>query len=84
MGFDPKIILHQDNTSTIHLLRHAGNSGRTKHIALRYNMIRETIKEHNIKVVYTPSKDMVADIFTKPLGMHLFPRLQAAVLGFQR
>ena len=84
MGFNPKIILHQDNTSTIHLLKHAGNSGRTKHIALRYNMIRETIKEHKIKVVYTPSKDMVADIFTKPLGMHLFPLLQAAVLGIQR
>jgi len=81
MGFHPKIILHQDNTSTIHLLSHIGNSGRTKHIALRYNMIRETIKEHNIKVVYTPSKDMVADILTKPLGMHLFPFLQATLLG---
>ena len=84
LGFNPKIILHQDNTSTIHLLRHAGNSGRTKHIALRFNMIRETIKDYKIKVVYTPSKDMVADIFTKPLGMHLFPLLQSAVLGIQR
>jgi hypothetical protein len=84
MGFNPKIFLHQDNTSTIHLLKHSGNSGRTKHIALRYNMIREAIKEHDIQVVYTPSEEMVADIFTKPLGMRLFPLQQCAVLGLPK
>jgi hypothetical protein len=84
MGFLPKIFLHQDNTSTIHLLKHSGNSGRTKHIALRYNMIREAIKHHDIQVVYTPSEEMVADIFTKPLGMRLFPLQQCAVLGLPK
>ena len=81
LAFNPKIILHQDNTSTIRLLKHSGNSGRTKHIALRYNMIREVIKENDIQVVYTPSEEMVADIYTKPLGMRLFPIQQCAVLG---
>jgi len=81
MGFNPTIFLHEDNTSTIHLLKHSRNSGRIKHIALRYNMIREAIKMNNIQVVYTPSEDMVADIFTKPLGMRLFPIQQCAVLG---
>jgi hypothetical protein len=44
-------------------------------------MIREAIKMNNIQVVYTPSEEMVADIFTKPLGMRLFPIQQCAVLG---
>jgi hypothetical protein len=66
LGYHPQVYLHQDNTSTIQLLKYQGNSGRTKHIALRYNMIRETIRINKIKVVYTPTELMVADILTKP------------------
>jgi hypothetical protein len=72
LGCLPKVFLHQDNTSTINLLKHNGNSGRTKHIALRYNMIRETIRDHNITIIYTPTTEMTADILTKPLGFNLF------------
>jgi hypothetical protein len=81
LGFLPKIILHQDNTSTINLLQHYGNSGRTKHIALRYNMIRETIRANNIQIVYTPTNAMTADILTKPLGFTLFNIHQRLLLG---
>ena len=81
LGYHPQIYLHQDNTSTIQLLKHQGNSGRTKHIALRYNMIRETIRINKIKVVYTPTELMVADILTKPLGMRLFNIHQKFILG---
>ena len=75
------IVLHQDNTSAINLLKHSGNTGRTKHIALRYNMIRETIVKHNIQVVYTPTRDMTADILTKPLGPQLFSHHQKVLLN---
>ena len=75
------VVLHQDNTSAINLLRHSGNSGRTKHIDLRYNMIRETILRHKIQVVYTPTKDMTADILTKPLGPNLFCHHQRVLLN---
>ena len=82
-GIQPKHLSssrqHQQWPNTIHLLKHSGNSGRTKHIAVRYNMIREAIKEHKIQVVYTLSEAMVADIFTIPLGMRLFPIQQCAV-----
>jgi hypothetical protein len=81
LGCVPKVFLHQDNTSTINLLKHNGNSGRTKHIALRYNMIRETIRDHNIKIIYTPTTDMTADILTKPLGLNLFTTHQHKLLG---
>jgi hypothetical protein len=61
-------ILYQDNQSTIRLILHKGNSGRTKHIALRYNMIRECVRDNNITIEYLPTDKMVADTLTKPLG----------------
>jgi hypothetical protein len=81
MDVPPSVVLHQDNTSAINLLKHSGNTGRTKHIDLRYNMIRETIVRHNIQVVYTPTKDMTADILTKPLGPNLFSHHQRVLLN---
>ena len=60
-------ILFQDNKSTIRLISHKGNSGRTKH------MIREAVKNNNISIEYLPSEEMTADTLTKPLGSVLFP-----------
>ena len=73
--------LFQDNKSTIRLISHKGNSGRTKHIALRYNMIREAVKNNNITIEYLPSEQMTADTLTKPLGSILFPIHQCRLLN---
>ena len=73
--------MFQDNQSTIRLILHKGNAGRTKHIALRYNMIRECVKHNNISIVYLPTDQMVADTLTKPLGALLFPQHQARILN---
>ena len=59
--------------STIRLVLHKGNAGRTKHIALRYNMIRECVKTNNIHIEYPLTDQMVVDMLTKPLGSTLFP-----------
>jgi hypothetical protein len=37
--------LYEDNKSTITLLNNPGNGNRTKHIALRYNFLRDEIKK---------------------------------------
>ena len=58
--------------STIRLILHKGNAGRTKNIALCYNMIRECVKRNNIKVEYLPTDQMIADTLTKPLWAVLF------------
>ena len=73
--------LYQDNKSTIRLISHKGNSGRTKHIALRYNMIREAVKHNNITIEYLPSEKITADTLTKPLGSVLFPIHQCRLLN---
>ena len=74
-------ILYQDNQTTIRLILHKGNSGRTKHIALRYNMIRECVRDNNITIEYLPTDKMVADTLTKPLGAVLFQVHQERILN---
>ena len=73
--------LFQDNMSTIRLILHKGNSGRTKHIALRFNMIRECVKDNNITIEYLQTDKMVADTLTKPLGAVLFQAHQERILN---
>lgn len=41
---------------------------RTKHIDVRYHYTRQAVQEKQVRLMYCPTADMVADILTKPLG----------------
>jgi hypothetical protein len=60
-------IMHQDNTSTIHLATKGGGSFRTKHLRARTNHIREEVREGRLRIAYCPTEKMVADTLTKAL-----------------
>lgn len=75
--------IYQDNQSTIKLVQNGkSNSGRTRHIAIRYFFVADRIQTGEIKVEYLRTGDMVADILTKPLQGSLFKRLRALLMGF--
>ena len=76
-------ILYQDNISSIHLEKNgkASSSKRTKHINIRYFFITDRIKAGEVKVEHCPSKDMIADFFTKPLQGQLFYKLRALIMN---
>jgi hypothetical protein len=74
-------IIYEDNKSTIHLFNRQDNKHKTKHIALRYNFIREQIAENNILIEYLPTEDMTSDILTKALGPSAFLHLRPKLLG---
>ncbi|TXG69283.1 hypothetical protein EZV62_004218 [Acer yangbiense] len=62
--------------------------GRTKHIRMRFHFLRELVNERLVDVKYCKSEEQVADIFTKPLGGHVFKRnlerkMQEEGLDFQ-
>lgn len=59
--------LHSDNQSAIALAKDHQYHARTKHIDIRYHFIRWIIDEGKIRLIYCPTNDMVADIFTKAL-----------------
>jgi hypothetical protein len=62
------ITLHSDNQSAIALAHSNGQfHARTKHIDIRWHFIRYSIKKGSIELVYCPTEDMTADLFTKPL-----------------
>jgi hypothetical protein len=63
----PAITLSQDNTSTISWNRADSNTARTKLMVIRKSYVREAIMDNIIKIVYTPTENMIADIGTKPL-----------------
>jgi len=45
-----------------------------KHIDVRYHFIREAVEDGKVSVVYIPTDDNPADIFTKPLAKAKFRR----------
>jgi hypothetical protein len=57
-----------DNQSTIKFATTKVMNNRSKHIDVRYNFIKEKIEEGTIKIIYCPTENQTADVFTKPLS----------------
>ena len=81
-----KVVLMQDNTSTI-LLENSGctsSTKQTKHIDIRYFYIKEKVDSKDVIVEYCPTEHMWADFFTKPLHGNLLKWLWSQIMGFDR
>lgn len=69
LGIDMGLVkMYFDNQGAGSLSEGEGLQSRTKHIDVRHHFIRECISSGKINISYTPTADMLADIFTKPLG----------------
>lgn len=79
---DPQII-NIDNQSAIKLIKNPQFHKRSKHIDIRYHFIREKLVNKIIGVNFVPSKDQIADIFTKVLSKEIFVGL-CVRLGMHR
>jgi hypothetical protein len=71
----------QDNTSTIKIFNHKANKRKSRHLDLRYNIVRENIENEIIRLFYLPTDHMIADIGTKALSPAVFIRLRDYLLG---
>ena len=82
-GYGVTTILNQDNQSTIKLADNGkASSGKgTRHINIRYFFITDRIARKEIAVQYCPTKEMVADYFTKPLQGVLFYKFRDQIMG---
>ena len=61
-------VLCSDNQGAIALAKNPVNHQRSKHIDIKYHFIRSQIGNGKIELVYVPSENNIADVFTKPLG----------------
>uniref|UniRef100_A0A1X7TRF5 Copia protein n=1 Tax=Amphimedon queenslandica TaxID=400682 RepID=A0A1X7TRF5_AMPQE len=75
---EPTDIL-EDNQGAIATSKNPVGLERTKHIDIKHHFIRETIQAGTIILTYCPTKDMIAETFTKAL-----PRDKLRILALLR
>ena len=61
----PPISIMCDNTSAIIISKNPVMHSKTRNIPIKYHFLREQVLEQKVKLEYVPSKEQVADIFTK-------------------
>ena len=75
------ILVHQDNLSTMRLIENnKSTSQRTLHIDVKYFFLRDRLLRKQLKLVHTPTEEMIADILTKPLQGLQFTKLRALMM----
>lgn len=70
-----KISLFMDNQSAIRLVKNPEFHKRSKHIDIKYHFIREQYEKGSFTLDYVPTKEMIADVFTKSLPAQSFNML---------
>ena len=71
-----KVPLLCDNESAIKIAYNPVQHSRTKNIEIRHHFIRDHVARGDIELAYVPTKDQLADIFTKPLDEARFTYLR--------
>ncbi|EOY19734.1 Copia-like retrotransposable element, putative [Theobroma cacao] len=85
LGFsqnDPNV-LWMDNQSAIAMSKNPVQHGRTKHIQVKFHMIRDAVKNKEIDVQYCSSQDQVVYIMTKGLPTNRFQTLRSLLGVFK-
>ena len=59
------ITLYEDNQACISLTKNPEDHKRTKHIQIKYHVVRDYVKEKLVQFTYCKTQDQLADIFTK-------------------
>ncbi|KAG6492454.1 hypothetical protein ZIOFF_047417 [Zingiber officinale] len=65
-----------DNSSTIKLSKNPVMHGRSKHIDVRFNFLRDLTRDGIVELKHCITQDQVADIMTKPLKLDVFLKLR--------
>jgi hypothetical protein len=73
--YTASIPIHCDNTSAISVTKNHIFHSKTKHIPIKYHFLREQVTNTIVSLHYIPSKDHIADIFTKLLAKSQFEYL---------
>lgn len=74
--YDEPIPILCDNTSAINISKNSVMHSKTKHISIWYHFLREKVVEHEVGMKYVPTKDQIANIFTKALSKDTFEYLR--------
>eukprot|EP00873_Tetraselmis_striata_P022505 jgi/Tetstr1/442769/TSEL_030855.t2 len=82
LALDGPTPIGEDNQACIAIATNDVTSSRTKHMDIRYHFVREACKNGDISIHYVETREMAADMFTKPLRNPLFAKFAAKVMQF--
>jgi phosphopantetheinyl transferase (holo-ACP synthase) len=68
------IPIYTDNNGAIQLAKNPSFHAKSKHINVRYHLIRQKIADKTISIHYISTEEQLADGFTKPLAKTKFDR----------
>jgi hypothetical protein len=74
-------VIYEDNLSTIRLVTHGNDKGKTKHMDVRFHYIRELVESGKVQLEHKSTILMIADMLTKALPTSSFLRLRPFLLG---
>ena len=78
----PATVVYQDNQGVLSLLMNNRHSRqRTRHLNVRYFFIKDRVAKGELQLKYMPTKQMIADVMTKPITGALLVQLRGALLG---
>ena len=58
-------MFEMDNQSAIFIAKDSGNHAKTKHINIKYHIIRDLIQKNIIELKYCSTNKMLVDLFKK-------------------
>lgn len=67
----------EDNQGAIAMTKNPIGHRRTKHIDIKYHFVREQVQRGTLQIKYCCTKEMLADLFTKPLTRGQFEYLRS-------
>jgi hypothetical protein len=68
-----------DNRSAVALIKNPVLSGRSKHIDVKYHLVRESAEQGSIQVGEVRTDDQLGDILTKALGKLKFQEMRSRI-----
>jgi hypothetical protein len=75
-NLDEPSTLHIDNQGAIFLANNTTVSQKSKHIMIQHHYIKQCVKDKHIITKHCRTKDMIADVLTKPLPPDTFEHLR--------
>ena len=81
VGMDGATTIMEDNTGTMAIASTPVTNGRSKHIALRVNFVRQHLRLADVKLQHCATRDQCADLLTKQLPKPQHMTLRDLVMG---
>lgn len=75
----PEVSLLIDKQGAIKMAKNDASGTRTKHIDIKYHLVRDLVSKKKINLKFCPSTEMNADMFPKPVSTQQFTKFKTSI-----